>query len=212
MDMDVIMNPSVPWFPALPQNTLLLLCSNAFGNPVSSNNTLITPSPIPLSFVGNVAAIQAPAGAADTRIYYQEPDNSIHVLLISGPFTTGRWFGSELVVPAAEVQFNTLIAAVTIDGGDFTLAYLFFISPSNVLSGYIGTPAAGWVGGPACTDCITALNFVVQPGNRVLYAMGNDDPGSPAVLRVGFISAGAPDTLTEIDYDPTNGWRIAVLS
>jgi hypothetical protein len=42
--------------------------------------------------------------------------------------------------------------------------------------------------------------------------MGNSDPGSPALLRVGFISAGAPDTLTEVNYDATNGWRIAVLS
>jgi hypothetical protein len=83
---------------------------------------VVAPSPevVPVTFVGNIAAIQAPATGADTRIYYQNPDNSIQVMAVSGPFTTGRWFFSELVVPAAEVQLNTLISAVTIDGRDFS--------------------------------------------------------------------------------------------
>jgi hypothetical protein len=83
---------------------------------------VVAPSPevVPVTFVGNIAAIQAPATGADTRIYYQNSDNSIQVMAVSGPFTTGRWFFSELVVPAAEVQLNTLISAVTIDGRDFS--------------------------------------------------------------------------------------------
>ncbi|KAJ7229491.1 hypothetical protein C8J57DRAFT_1387217 [Mycena rebaudengoi] len=176
---------------------------------------VLAPSPevVPVTFFGNIAAVQVPGASADTRIYYQNPDNSIQVMGVSGPFTTGRRFLSLLVVPAAEVQFNTLIAAVAtrFNGGDFAEVHLFFISPSNVLSEYIGD-STGFRGGPTCTDCITALNFVVQSGNRVLYATGSSDPGSPALLRVGFISAGAPDTLTEVDYDVKTGWRIAVLS
>ncbi|KAJ7908911.1 hypothetical protein B0H13DRAFT_2015800 [Mycena leptocephala] len=132
---------------------------------------------------------------------------------ISGPFTSGRLYAGDELVPANEVQANTLIAATTINGKiSRRWVHVFFISPSNVLSEYIFRPSTGWRGGSSCTECIDTSGFIVQPGNRVLYAMGNTEAGSLALLRVGFVSAGAPDGLTEADYDLTNGWRLAQMN
>ncbi|KAJ7862077.1 hypothetical protein B0H13DRAFT_1638869, partial [Mycena leptocephala] len=164
---------------------------------------------------GNVAAIQAPPAGGDTRLYFQAANNSIQQMAISGPFTSGHLYASRELVPANEVQANTLIAATTINGEDFQevgFVHVFFISPSNVLSEYIFHPNTGWRGGPSCTECIDTSGYVVQPGNRVLYAMGNSEAGSLALLRVGFVSAGAPDGLTEADYNLTNGWRLAQMN
>jgi hypothetical protein len=85
------------------------------------------------------------------------------------------------------------------------------VSPTNILSEYIWTNAIGWHGGPSCTNCITRSGFVVQPGNKVLYAIANDAAGSLATLRVGFVSAGAPTTISEADFSPTKGWQVAQL-
>ncbi|KAJ7763449.1 hypothetical protein B0H16DRAFT_1311173, partial [Mycena metata] len=156
------------------------------------------------------AALQAPPTGGDTRLYYQNADNSIQQISVSGPFTSGELYGTRVLVPADEVQANTLIAAAMINGETFV--HVFFISPRNTLSEYIFRPGTGWRGGANCTECIDTEGYVVQPGNRVLYAMGNSDAGSLALLRVGFVSAGAPGALTEVDYDLTNGWRLAQMN
>ncbi|KAJ7769971.1 hypothetical protein B0H16DRAFT_1715607 [Mycena metata] len=174
----------------------------------------VGPSPdlIPVNFVGNIGAVQAIGGTpGDTRLYFQNADNSIQAVRVTGPFTTGRFFAQSPRIPADEVQANTLIAVVTI-GDDFQEVHIFFVSPANILSEYIFDTATGWRGGASCTDCITVNAYAVEPGNRVLYAMGNSASGSPAILRVGFVSAGAPTTLSEADYDPVNGWRLAQLN
>ncbi|KAJ7769978.1 hypothetical protein B0H16DRAFT_1715613 [Mycena metata] len=191
---------------------IAMLFGGVFGRVIPRG---VGPSPdsIPESFVGNIAAIQATNDlTGDTRIYFQNADNSIEEIGVTGPFTSGRLFGQGLHVPADEVQGNTLIAAVTIDGEHFQEIHLFFVSPANILSEYIFDTATGWRGGASCTDCITVNAYAVEPGNRVLYAMGNSASGSPAILRVGFVSAGAPTTLSEADYDPVNGWRLAQLN
>lgn len=69
-----------------------------------------------------------------------------------------------------------------------------------------GTPN-GVQGGPSCLDCITKEGFTVVPGSQVLYALGN--PAANQV-RVGFGSAGAPNTVTEA-VNSGSGWQIAVL-
>ncbi|KAJ7256735.1 hypothetical protein C8J57DRAFT_1517369 [Mycena rebaudengoi] len=174
----------------------------------ASNATRLSPDITPVSFVSNVAAIQASSG--DTRIYYQNADNSIQAIAISGPFTTGALYISVVIVPTNQVQPNTLIAAA-MRGDDFEEVHVFFISPLRILSEYIFTVTTNWRGGPNCTDCIDASQFVVQPGNRVLYAMENSAVGGQKNLRVGFVSAGAPNTLTEAVYDPVQGWRLAQM-
>ena len=85
------------------------------------------------------------------------------------------------------------------------------MSPAQVLSEYIWTDALGWRGGPSCTVCITADTFSVQPNSKVLYAMGNNAVGNTASLRVGFVSAGAPTTLSEVDFTPAGGWKLVQL-
>ncbi|KAJ7196388.1 hypothetical protein GGX14DRAFT_574960 [Mycena pura] len=210
---------------------VLLLCGHVYSGVASKSNRThpISADIVPVTFVGNVAPIQAPAfwtGAlqGDTRIYYQNADGGIQATGISGPLTSGTFIFTQALVPASQVQGNTPIAAVTINEAAFQAVrfrvhlahigmqvHVFFVSPSNILSEYIFSEATGWRGGPSCTDCIDVQGFVVQSGNRVLYAMANEEAGSLALLRVGFVSAGAPDTLSEADFDAQNGWRLAQM-
>jgi hypothetical protein len=66
--------------------------------------------------VGNVAAVQATDVGGDTRLYYQNPDNSIQQATISGPFAIGTFEGIGLLVPASEALLGTHIAATTLNG------------------------------------------------------------------------------------------------
>ncbi|KAJ7213620.1 hypothetical protein GGX14DRAFT_393104 [Mycena pura] len=116
----------------------------------TSKNGIAAPNIVPLSPVGNVAAVQGTNG--DTRLYSQNPDNTIQETAVSSTFNGGGHF-----YPCAR------------------------------------------------------SGFVVQPGNKVLYAIANDAAGSPATLRVGFVSAGAPATISEADFSPAKGWQVAQL-
>ncbi|KAJ7811337.1 hypothetical protein B0H14DRAFT_3479789 [Mycena olivaceomarginata] len=178
----------------------------------TSINGIAVPEIVPVSAVGNVAAVQGTA-VGDTRLFFQNPDNSIEEFAINSPFNGGGHFGgSGVLAPANEVLADTPIAAVTINGTDLQEFHVFFVSPKNILSEYIWTTSSGINhGGPNCTTCITASGFVVQPGSKVLYVMANDAVGSPATLRVGFVSAGAPGTISEADFSPAKGWQLAQL-
>ncbi|KAJ7044371.1 hypothetical protein C8F04DRAFT_1174802 [Mycena alexandri] len=82
---------------------------------------------VPVEFAGNAAAIQAPAFGEDTRIYYQaDVSGGILELAVSGPATVGKVFSLQTLIPAAQVQPCTLIAAVITDGVDFTGVRLSF--------------------------------------------------------------------------------------
>ncbi|KAJ7107495.1 hypothetical protein C8R44DRAFT_885490 [Mycena epipterygia] len=194
--------------PFLCSSALALATAAAF----TSKNGIAAPEVVPVSTVGNVAAVQGTV-LGDTRLFFQNPDNSIQQLDLNSPFNGGGHFqNSAVLVPANEVLANTPIAAVTINGTDLQEIHLFFVSPSNVLSEYIWTTSSSnWHGGPSCTTCITTIGFVVQPGSKVLYVMANDAVGSPATLRVGFVSAGAPGTFSEADFSPAKGWQLAQL-
>jgi hypothetical protein len=158
-------------------------------------NASISPEIRPLTFVGNVAAVTDLAGR--TRIY-QNADNSIQKSILSGPFVVGTYDGSALIVPAVEVLCGTPIVATRLNGNASPLRG-FFVSPSNILSEYAGTGTI-WEGWPKCSGCITVNQFAFEPGSTVLYALADSTPGSPHPLRVGFVSAGQPGTLTEADY------------
>jgi hypothetical protein len=76
---------------------------------------------VPVNFAGNAAAIQAPAFGEDTRVYYQaDVSGGILELAFTGPATVGKAFSIQTLIPAAQVQPRTLIAAVITDGVDFT--------------------------------------------------------------------------------------------
>lgn len=66
----------------------------------------------PVTFVGNIVVPQASSG--DTRVYYQNTDNSIGELAVSGPFTTGHVYFSTVRIPAAEVLPGTPIATAVL--------------------------------------------------------------------------------------------------
>ncbi|KAJ7635781.1 hypothetical protein DFH06DRAFT_1139320 [Mycena polygramma] len=190
-----------------------LICASVSGVALSGHAT-VGPGPDfrPVSFTGNVAAVQATGLGGDTRIFYQNADNSIQQIGINGPFTVGAFTGGGVLVPANQVLPGTPIAATLINGDAFQEMHLFFISPNNTLSSYIWQNATKvFRGGPSCWDCLTASQFAVQPGSKVLYVMGNSAEGSNAVLRVGFISAGQPGTLTEVDWTAAKGWQQASL-
>ncbi|KAJ7936867.1 hypothetical protein B0H13DRAFT_2303187 [Mycena leptocephala] len=175
---------------------LTFLCGSVLSSVVGntalprSANASLSPEFRPLTFVGNVAAVATNA-AGNTRIYYQNPDNSIQESIISGPFVVGTFDASTLLVPADEVLCGTPIVATTISGTGFPIR-VFFISPSYILS----------------DGCITANQFAVEPGSTVLYALADSTPGTP--LRVGFVSAGQPGMLTEADYT-AGKWQLASL-
>ncbi|KAF7293075.1 hypothetical protein MIND_01206900 [Mycena indigotica] len=173
-----------------------------------------TDSIFPISFVGNIASLQQTNFAGDTRIYMQQPDNSITELNINGPLSSARLVGTMTLVPAAEVQFQSLIAAVSLDPGAFGVeAHVFFISPQNTLAEYFTANNQPWKGGVSCTTCIDRQGFAVQPGNRVLYAMSTQAPEGTGnfKLRVGFVSAGSPGTLSEAEFNPSTGWKLVQL-
>ncbi|KAJ7820759.1 hypothetical protein B0H14DRAFT_2833250 [Mycena olivaceomarginata] len=167
---------------------------------------------VPVNFAGNAAAIQAPAFGEDTRVYYQaDVSGGILELAFTGPATVGKAFSIQTLIPAAQVQPRTLIAAVITDGVDFTGTHVYFVSPDNILSEYIN-PGGAWIGGPTCTTCIDRNRFAVQPGNSVLYALANNGPNEPAFIRVGFVSAGAPGALSEAVFTTAHGWTLAQVS
>ncbi|KAJ7050190.1 hypothetical protein C8F01DRAFT_1237936 [Mycena amicta] len=181
-----------------------------------SNDTFgpIADSISPISFVGNIAPIQQTNFQGDTRIYMQQPDNSIVELNIDGPISTARLVGTMTLVPAAEVQFQSLIVAVTLDPGAFGVeAHVFFISPQNIVAEYMKMGNGNWQGGVSCSACIDRQGFAVQPGNRVLYAMSTQAPEGTGnfKLRVGFVSAGSPTTLSEAEFNPSTGWKLFQL-
>jgi ABC-type taurine transport system substrate-binding protein len=50
-------------------------------------------------------------GASDTRVYFQNSDNSISEALVSGSLNVGKFEGSSVLVPAAQVAQGTPIVA-----------------------------------------------------------------------------------------------------
>ncbi|KAJ6553239.1 hypothetical protein B0H19DRAFT_1263643 [Mycena capillaripes] len=173
----------------------------------------VAESDFPVSFVGNIVVPQIPSG--DTRIYYQKADNRISELGVTGPFVGGgRVYISnrDPLIPGDEVLVGTPISCVVL-GDHWEEVHLFFVSPAHILSEYIWSLSLNaWRGGPSCSDCIRAQGFGVQPGSQVLYATVNNATGSPALLRVAFVSSDPPDTLSEAAFTPALGWQVGQLN
>ncbi|KAF7352254.1 hypothetical protein MVEN_01189100 [Mycena venus] len=179
---------------------------------LASNATTHTPSTETngFNYFGAIAAVQVVPSNGQTRLYFQNSDNSIQETAVTAPFVVGNNGGSDLLVPAQQVLQGTPIAATLVDAS-FSEIHVYFFSPSNILSEYIySDAAAAWRGGASCSDCIDRLNIAVQPGSRMLYAMGSTAL-SNGRLRVGFVSAETPGTVTEADYANGAGWRFTPL-
>ncbi|KIK53863.1 hypothetical protein GYMLUDRAFT_250044 [Collybiopsis luxurians FD-317 M1] len=154
----------------------------------------------------NMGAITLANG--DTRMYYQDANNgSIIEAAISNAFNVGHFEASQVLVPSAEVRHNSPIAvSVETVNGEYAQTHTFFFSPDNVLSEYFWDDVSGTQGGPNCEPCITSKGFVGEPGNQMLYALAY-----PGVLRVGFVSAGTPNTVSEA-INTGSGWSVASLT
>ncbi|KAJ6560621.1 hypothetical protein DFH09DRAFT_1316642 [Mycena vulgaris] len=165
----------------------------------------------PITFVGSIVVPESSSG--DTRIYYQKADNGIGEVAVTGPFTSGHVFGGNgNLIPAAQVLPGTPIATAVL-GDNWAKLHVFFVSPTHILSEWIWEAALNaWRGGPTCSDCITVNGFTVQLGSQVLFATANNSPSSPALLRVAFVSSGAPNTLSEASFTTARGWQLAQLS
>lgn len=84
--------------------------------------------------------------------------------------------------------------------------HVFFFSRQNVVSEYMWKNGA-FVGGANCAECITVQGFVATR-NSFLYALENLSRPS---LRVGFVSAGSPSTVTEAESSDDGRWQLAVF-
>ncbi|KIK53860.1 hypothetical protein GYMLUDRAFT_178322 [Collybiopsis luxurians FD-317 M1] len=142
-------------------------------------------------------------------MYYQDANNgSIIETAISNAFNVGRFEASLVLVPSAEVRHNSPIAVslVTTSAGAYAQVHTFFFSPDNVLSEYYWDDVLGIQGGPNCETCITSKGFVGEPGNQMLYALA-----TAGTLRVGFVSAGTPNTVSEA-VKTGSGWSVSSLT
>ncbi|KIK53861.1 hypothetical protein GYMLUDRAFT_63521 [Collybiopsis luxurians FD-317 M1] len=145
----------------------------------------------------------------DTRLYYQDTNSgSIIETAISNAFNVGKLYGSSVWVPSAEVRHNSPIAVslVTSSAGAYIQVHIFFFSPDNVLGEYYWDDVLGIQGGPECETCLTSKGFLGEPGSQMLYALA-----TPSALRVGFVSAGTPNTVSEA-INTGSGWSVASLT
>ncbi|KAF9061820.1 hypothetical protein BDP27DRAFT_1369361 [Rhodocollybia butyracea] len=142
----------------------------------------------------------------DTRVFYQDSKaGTIVQVAVSNAFNIGQFEGTNVVVPSDEVRNNTPIAVPSPTQATFSVLRVFFFSPDNILSEYFFN-GTGFEGGPTCTTCITAEGFVGVAGSQMLYALANT-----VTLRVGFVSAGSPGTISEA-VNSGNGWSVASLT
>ena len=90
----------------------------------------------------------------------------------------------------------------------FSQGHVFYYAPDNLLSEYYWSSSTGWQGGPDCTVCIQTAGFFRVNGSQTLYTFVDPDEN----LRVGFISTGNPQTLSEAIGKTTNGgWSVAAI-
>ncbi|KAJ7471091.1 hypothetical protein FB451DRAFT_1559566 [Mycena latifolia] len=176
-----------------------------FGVVLASAAAPVAENDIPITFVGSIAVPQASSG--DTRVYYQNANNDIGELAVTGPLVSGHLFNSQVIVPGARVLPGTPIATAVL-GDNWAELHIFFVSPTHVLSEWIWNAAAfAWRG-----VRMARRSHGAAPGSQVLYETANNATTSPALLRVAFISGGAPNTLSEASFTAANGWQLGQLS
>ncbi|KAJ7899745.1 hypothetical protein B0H13DRAFT_1718066 [Mycena leptocephala] len=165
---------------------------------------------VPITPFSAASAVQGHTG--DARLHWQNGpgDGGIYQIDVNGPLTTGIHVATTPIVPGNEALLGTPIATVVnLDSsGTISEIRLYFFSPDHVLSEYI-EDSSGVRGGPFCTDCITTLRFGVEPGSTALYALR--DNAASGIIRVGFISAGAPTTFSEAVFTTQGGWQLGQL-
>ncbi|KAJ7830146.1 hypothetical protein B0H14DRAFT_2243877, partial [Mycena olivaceomarginata] len=89
---------------------------------------------------------------------------------VSGSLNVGKFEGSSVLVPAAQVAQGTPIVAFS--NSNFSEIHVYFFSPANTLSEYIWSDNQ-WQGGSTCTKCIDVFRFPVMSGSKALYAVSS---------------------------------------
>jgi len=185
----------------------------AFASPASSprnNATSLATDFVPVTPLGGVAAVDL--GSGISQLYYQNSaDGIIYAYGVQGgPFVTGStFFAGVPLIPADQVLSGSPIIAVTMTIAGVQQVHVFFISPTLVLSEWVFLSNAGWFAGINCPICITNSGFVVESGTAMLLYVLDD--ATTGAIRVGFISAGDPGTLSEASNPGTGIWKAAIL-
>ena len=184
------------------------------------------PDAAPLTPVGGVAP--APLDSGLSEYYYQVSSGAIVGVEVSGPFETSSsttsapftrispgqaLFGTPIATcsssTAGATEYTNVRAYETVNGCSSILQlHVFYFDPENLLSEFTWTPSIGWQNGSACTNCVQQAGFFGVNGSQVLYAYENSPAGT---VRVGFISAGSPQTLSEAVQSPNAAWSLTTL-
>ncbi|KAF5383961.1 hypothetical protein D9757_007358 [Collybiopsis confluens] len=161
--------------------------------------------------VSNMDALTSSTG--ETRVYYQNSTTrGITALSVTNAFNVGHFETSIPLVPSGEVRQSvpSPIAVASI-GDPWTEIHVFFVSPTNILSEYIWTASTNtWQGGPSCTACLTSDGYIVSTSSNMLYALATTT-STCTTWRVGFVSAGVSNTITEV-VNTGSGWILAPLA
>ncbi|KIK66791.1 hypothetical protein GYMLUDRAFT_82159 [Collybiopsis luxurians FD-317 M1] len=159
--------------------------------------------------VSNMDALTLSSG--ETQIYYQNSTTrGITLLSVSNVFNSGHFQSSIPLAPSSEVRQTSPIAVAAI-GDPWTEIHVFFVSPLNVLSEYIWTSSTNaWQGGPSCSACLTSDGYLASASSNMLYALVTAT-STCTTWRVGFVSAGVSNTITEV-INTGSGWILAPLS
>ncbi|KAG1886703.1 hypothetical protein F4604DRAFT_1614920 [Suillus subluteus] len=143
---------------------------------------------LPTNFVGTTgAAVQTADG--DCWVCFQNKDYQIYEMMLNDPASPSYTLANLTATPFPTPRINTPIAAVSWNNLKEICVY-HIIADSQVQE--IGfTRGRGWSKGPVLGTAVETSAF--------LYAQVAT---SPAVLvRVGFQSSTAPQTITEAVYD-----------
>ena len=107
---------------------------------------------------------------------------------------------SQQWAPPLTYVFNTFNAGPN----PLSQGHIFYYGPDYLLSEYYWS-SVGWQGGPDCAICIQQAGFFGVNGSQVLYTWLDGAEN----VRVGFISTGNPQTLSEAIMPTSGGWSVA---
>ena len=184
------------------------------------------PDAASLTPVGGVAP--APIDSGLSEYYYQVSSGAIVGVTATGPFENSSsitsapftrvapgqaLFGTPIATcyssTAGATEYTNVRACETVNGcSSIFQLHVFYFAPDNLLSEFSWTPSTGLQSGSGCTSCVQQAGFFGVNGSQVLYAYENSPAGT---VRVGFISAGSPQTLSEAVQSPNAAWSLTTL-
>lgn len=161
-----------------------------------------------------------------TRVCYQDSTTAINVIATTNAFDTGKYIGTNYVIPAGQARANTPIAVLGIsDGASWSQVCLVSVckpgltlhlfnpitaDPYSVFLSEkclerVGLHTSNWL--PRRYQlCVTNEGFAGVPDSQLLYVVE-----SSGIVRIRFVSAGVPDTFSEAVLSGSE-WSLAPLT